>query len=126
MYRTGEGLVRKVPKNQRGIKENRNEYRIYKDCPEPFKSALCPVISLSEDDILEMREAIPLATLYQNGSIEFDELERLIREKSEVTNYLSTHYAVDSKELEFGANWGLIREQVVCIDYGCLVGDHDG
>ncbi len=124
IYQTKDRLICKVPKNDRGLLESQNEYRIYNECREDIKQSLCPVVSF-DDNRLYCKQAKSLSQMYEDGEIDFEEIERLIHSKWDVVVYLVMNFEIDEVELTLGSNWGMIDGELVIIDYGCLNGYED-
>lgn len=122
LYSLEDGTIIKVPKTSFGYTESETEFQIYSSLPEEIKKHICPILHY-EDGCIQVKKATPLSLLYQQGDIQFEDMESMIASKWFIVEYLEKHYDVDPKELTFGMNWGMLDGEVVILDFGCKKGD---
>lgn len=117
LYLLEDGSVIKVPKNSEGYEESRFENEVYASLPPSIVAHICPILQYS-NGCIRVRKATPLAVLFQQGDIEFEDMERMIASKQFVADYLEQQFGVDPKDLACGMNWGLLDDEVVVLDFG--------
>lgn len=119
LYMLEDRTVIKVPKSTTGYEKSQYEYRVYGRLPDEIKSHICPILGY-HNGCVKVMKATPLGILLQQGDIEMEDMERMIATKTDVVDYLETHFCLDRDNLQSGMSWGILKGNVVLLDFGCI------